>query len=632
MKKFLLSLLAVAGIGGMMYAGDGTKENPYSVDEMIEKGIPASPVADVYVQAYIVGSVDGQVYASGCNFGLANASNTNILIAGASGETDKDWAMPVQLPSGDVRNALSLQQNPDNLGHQVLLCGSWEKYFGVNGLKSITSYEWIGEAPTPGGGSTGGGNTGSNDSDAWLVNNMDGFTINNVVLPEGLTYVWAWDAQYGAKATAYANQTRYTVDSYLISPEFEVSAETPSATFSQALNYLNGANRADFVNIYVREGEAGEWQLIEPSAWPAGSDWGFIDDCVLDLSAYAGKKIQIGFRYQSTDVVATTWEVKRLKVGATGSTDTPTTPTGVWTVAEALTQMQGGFEGEAQVKGYITAIDEVNTQYGNATYYISDDTAGSNKLEVFRGNGINGAKFTAESELEIGALVTVSGKLINYNGTFEFTTGSSIVSYEGPNGDNPGTTPTPSEPSGEKVTFNFADPASLGFETGDATEIDLTGMTLTSGVVSMAVDSDEGASTKARLFFDSKGAWSFRFYKDTNFTVSVPEDYTLTGIEFNGTNLGTNWTYSNGSLAGNTWTPASATNTVTIAKTASGNNPAINTMTVYYSNGEDDGVDSIIVDDSQAVYYNLQGVKVANPERGIFVKVSNGKATKVLVK
>lgn len=33
----------------------------------------------------------------------------------------------------------------------------------------------------------------------------------------------------------------------------------------------------------------------------------------------------------------------------------------------------------------------------------------------------------------------------------------------------------------------------------------------------------------------------------------------------------------------------------------------------------------------EAVYYNLQGVKVANPEKGIFVKVQNGKVTKVVI-
>ena len=626
MKKFLLSLAAVACMSGMAYAGDGTKENPYTVDDLIEAGAPSAAVANVYVQGYIVGSVDGQVYNSGCNFGLTNASNTNIVLASTPQETDKDWAIPVQLPAGDVRNALSLQQNPDNLGHEVLLYGSWEKYFGVNGFKSVTSYEWIGDAPTPGGGSTGGGNTGN--ADAWLVNNMDGFTITDVVLPDGISYVWAWDAQYGAKATAYVSGTRYVTDSYLISPEFEVSAETPSATFSQALNYLSGANRADFVNIYVREGSAGAWQAIEPSAWPAGSDWGFVDDCVLDLSAYAGKKIQIGFRYQSTGEIATTWEIKRLKVGATASS----TPSGVWTVAEALSQMQNGYEGPATVKGYVTAIDEIDTgTYGNATYYISDDLSGSNKLEVYRGKGLNGNKFTSASELEIGALVTVSGNLKNYNGTYEFDTGSSIISYEGPNGGG-GTTPTPDQPTGDNVTYNFADPASLGIEpAADATEVDLTGKTLTNGVVSMTIASDASASTKPRLFFDSKGAWSFRFYNNTSFTVSVPEGYTLTGIAFNGTNLGTSWTYSNGNLSGSTWTPSSSTNTVTIGKNANGNNPAITTMTVYYSDGN--GVESIVtIDDSEAVYYNLQGVKVANPEKGIYVKVSNGKASKVLVK
>ncbi len=41
------------------------------------------------------------------------------------------------------------------------------------------------------------------------------------------------------------------------------------------------------------------------------------------------------------------------------------------------------------------------------------------------------------------------------------------------------------------------------------------------------------------------------------------------------------------------------------------------------------GIESIAADAENAVYYNLQGVRVANPERGTFVKVVNGKATKV---
>lgn len=44
------------------------------------------------------------------------------------------------------------------------------------------------------------------------------------------------------------------------------------------------------------------------------------------------------------------------------------------------------------------------------------------------------------------------------------------------------------------------------------------------------------------------------------------------------------------------------------------------------------GVDTIGADsNSEAIYYTLQGVKVANPEKGIYVKVQNGKATKVIL-
>lgn len=43
-------------------------------------------------------------------------------------------------------------------------------------------------------------------------------------------------------------------------------------------------------------------------------------------------------------------------------------------------------------------------------------------------------------------------------------------------------------------------------------------------------------------------------------------------------------------------------------------------------------VAEVEVAEGVAEYYNLQGVKVANPENGIYVKVLNGKATKVVVK
>ena len=44
------------------------------------------------------------------------------------------------------------------------------------------------------------------------------------------------------------------------------------------------------------------------------------------------------------------------------------------------------------------------------------------------------------------------------------------------------------------------------------------------------------------------------------------------------------------------------------------------------------GVDSIAADNAEAVYFNLQGVKVANPENGMFIKVTGNKAEKVVIR
>lgn len=43
------------------------------------------------------------------------------------------------------------------------------------------------------------------------------------------------------------------------------------------------------------------------------------------------------------------------------------------------------------------------------------------------------------------------------------------------------------------------------------------------------------------------------------------------------------------------------------------------------------GVDTIEAEEGEAEYYTLQGVRVANPEKGIYVRVANGKAAKVVL-
>ncbi len=86
---------------------------------------------------------------------------------------------------------------------------------------------------------------------------------------------------------------------------------------------------------------------------------------------------------------------------------------------------------EVYVKGIISSIDNVDTNFGNAVYFISDDGSATKQLEVYRGYYLDGAKFTSSDQIAVGDTVVVCGQLQNWLGTYEFTTGSKIVYHNG---------------------------------------------------------------------------------------------------------------------------------------------------------------------------------------------------------
>lgn len=105
-----------------------------------------------------------------------------------------------------------------------------------------------------------------------------------------------------------------------------------------------------------------------------------------------------------------------------------------YSVAEALEVITSGNipSKEVYTKGIITELGEFGGSYGNYTYKISDDASASNKLEVFRGYYIDGAKFTSADQIKVGDVVLVLGTLVYYNNkTPEYTSGSKIVSING---------------------------------------------------------------------------------------------------------------------------------------------------------------------------------------------------------
>ena len=123
-----------------------------------------------------------------------------------------------------------------------------------------------------------------------------------------------------------------------------------------------------------------------------------------------------------------------VKAASDPSVDIANTPETAYSVAKAndLITAGQGLDTKVYVIGTITKIKEVSTSYGNATYWIGDGAEySSNDLEIFRGYYLEGDRFTAEDQIKVGDKVIVYGKLVDYNGTKEMTTGSSIYSLNG---------------------------------------------------------------------------------------------------------------------------------------------------------------------------------------------------------
>ena len=125
--------------------GDGSFEKPYTANDVVL--LNNKNAGKYWVKACIVGQITGLPMTDNVEFaapfsgstnddGSVNNYNTNLLIASFSCVTDVAKCVPVQLPSGLLRNGLNLVTNPDMDGQEVLIYGSLEAYFGVPGIKS----------------------------------------------------------------------------------------------------------------------------------------------------------------------------------------------------------------------------------------------------------------------------------------------------------------------------------------------------------------------------------------------------------------------------------------------------------------------------------------------------------------
>ncbi|MBB6460396.1 DUF5689 domain-containing protein [Flammeovirga kamogawensis] len=86
------------------------------------------------------GKIVGYLTSTGFKPGAAGAGNTNIVIALRDNETNESKIVSVQLSKGYIRDGLNLVDNPSYVNKEVWIKGAFEKYYGLEGIKSIKAF------------------------------------------------------------------------------------------------------------------------------------------------------------------------------------------------------------------------------------------------------------------------------------------------------------------------------------------------------------------------------------------------------------------------------------------------------------------------------------------------------------
>lgn len=235
------------------------------------------------------------------------------------------------------------------------------------------------------------------------------FEIDNKQLPEGGTFVWKHDAgtpeggnpYYYMKASAFINKAAKASESWLISPEVDLSTATNATlTFMHIINYAGDMQTQQ--TLWVTETSTENWQQVTIPNYPAGNNWNKVSSGNIDLSAYAGKKIKFAFKYVSTTAAAATWEVYDVKVVANGEGGGTVDPEPEPEPGNADLFISEYVEGSSNNK-YIEIYNPTNETIDLSSYSLDLNTNGGESWSK------DGGGFSSYSELSgtIGAKSTI---------------------------------------------------------------------------------------------------------------------------------------------------------------------------------------------------------------------------------
>lgn len=287
---------------------------------------------------------------------------------------------------------------------------------------------------------------------------------------------------------------------------------------------------------------------------------------------------------------------------------------------------------------------ELRVYNGGSTTISSTNGASITRIEFVTAYPANYDNSTASTGSLADAVWTGDATSVTFSwakdsqGKYSPSMQKVIVTY-GEGGDQPG--PGPDQPIEETVTYNFQDPTTLSdpFEAPASGEgVELDGRTFTAGKTSITLSRGTNDKNAPRVFTSAKNVTDLRFYGDNTATIAGT-GVTLKRIEFvcqYPSNF-ENSTASTGTMTNNVWTGEAASVDFHFLKSnpnSSGTtfNPSCTAIKVTYVTSG--GIEEVVTIDTTPVeYYNLQGVRLAEPAPGqIVIRRQGNKVEKILVK
>lgn len=301
--------------------GDGTADRPYNPSQAKAKAIAngTSSTENVYVKGYIVSGSINMTYGTGTWTIAGNPKGT--------GETFELFG------TYNTDNSKFTDENAVKTGDLVVAVGPIYNYNGKTPEMSkghlVSINAGGGDTPSPG-----------PSDNAIFSESFEGGTLGQFKTTVQTSGSWTgWRANTNTPACAIANSfaggNNEAATAWMISPAIDLSKATyASVKVEQAFGFYFPTKQESFCTLNIREKD-GQWQQLTLTEFPAKGtgNWTPFAENTIDISAYAGKTVEIGFKYVNDGKQSIAWEIKNFSVIADagsiipGGGDDPNPPT-----------------------------------------------------------------------------------------------------------------------------------------------------------------------------------------------------------------------------------------------------------------------------------------------------------------